>query len=80
MYVIHATQEMISCAVTTELQPLTLLRRKDAASIYDLDKVICTLIAKVGVNKVVLNSTFNFVTTNIVRYTILPHYYAKYVM
>jgi len=65
---------MISCAVTTELLPLTLLRRIDAASIYDLDKVICTLIAKVGVHTVVLNSTFNFVTSNFVRYTTLPHY------
>jgi hypothetical protein len=65
---------MIWCAVTTELQPLTLLRRKDAASIYDLDKVICNFIAEGGVDTVVLNNTFNFVTSNYMCYIILQHY------
>jgi hypothetical protein len=47
-------------AVKAELPPSTILRRKDAAaSIYDLDSMVCTRIAQPGINMMVLNINYN---------------------
>jgi hypothetical protein len=66
--------------VSTELRPLATLRRKDAASIYDLDTIVRTLITKRGVNTMVLNTNCYSVPGIVNYYQAVFHYEAKYAM
>jgi hypothetical protein len=66
--------------VSTELRPLAILQRKDAASIYDLDTIVCTLITKLGVNTMVLNINCYSMPGIVNYYNAVSYYEAKYAM